>query len=823
MLTCLDECQVDESLWLISLLENARRTAEEPLKIVILTSKGTTGDERIAERLSKMPKEAFDIVDCCSDTANASDVGLAVSILINTDSRYADQAVLDELIELMSSWERDDDLVELFVSVLKSSQDHLRILSLLHSSLTTASDLVFELALEEIPVEHRPWAQNIFSWVLASRRPLRVCEFHVVSQLCDTNMNSNSSTQWYKKGHPANRYEVNNAIRRLRGLLRIQHGEIHFGHMRFRAWISGQTQESHSSKFPSAWYFQQREGGHDADILDMCLTYLSHLPDLDVSNLTLPYAIEYWTYHYKSVANSQAERVLTEVFWNEETLRRWISLYGSLSTLVTKPLPDCQHALAIATHFDLNDIIRRLLAGTTHEIEAWTEAMLESVRNGDLSTLHLILDATPVLLTFDDPILHQMVLEASSRGDAEILLDVLQRVQKPLHPIPDWKSLMTGKSDGSGESFLAEDTTGISRRQLSHHDDSVDTNQDDITQLKPQEGKGDHPADEQSTPFDWLSPAIYQASKFGLQDAVNLLLTLGANPNSLGWTGKSALAAACRRGHTNTARSLLDHGASVEKISGPNDYSPLVYACASGNAETVKLLLHMGASPEAKRKSDGWMPLHHACDWGTFTSVEALLTHKRFDEYSTTGRIEPLPIAVRRGKYQVTETLLRHGLDPNSHIESGSALWHAVTQRRLDLVQLLLDRKADPDFTPEGLDPPLVRAIKVGKIEIVKLLVDRGANIEKAESRATPKFHRTPLLTAVYFQNFIDTNQIVQYLLDNKADTNVVDELGYSPLWLAAYWGVSSFNSTFDGDELMLTVTLVHRYRAPVMSGSCQC
>ena len=72
---------------------------------------------------------------------------------------------------------------------------------------------------------------------------------------------------------------------------------------------------------------------------------------------------------------------------------------------------------------------------------------------------------------------------------------------------------------------------------------------------------------------------------------------------------------ACRNGHLETARLLLEHGAALESVDvcvvfpmfservctcvflqDEGDSSPLLYACSSGNDALVKLLLQQGAS-----------------------------------------------------------------------------------------------------------------------------------------------------------------------------------------------------------------------------------
>ena len=73
--------------------------------------------------------------------------------------------------------------------------------------------------------------------------------------------------------------------------------------------------------------------------------------------------------------------------------------------------------------------------------------------------------------------------------------------------------------------------------------------------------------------------------------------------------------------------------------------------------------------------------------------------------------------------------------------------------------------------------PPLVWAIDIENVDMVKLLLKAGANI-KFKDR-----HNRTLLWWAAFQNNVD---MVQLLLDTGADVNSKDNDGQAPLWCAA-------------------------------------
>ena len=59
-----------------------------------------------------------------------------------------------------------------------------------------------------------------------------------------------------------------------------------------------------------------------------------------------------------------------------------------------------------------------------------------------------------------------------------------------------------------------------------------------------------------------------------------------------------------------------------------------------------------------------------------------------------------------------------------------TALGCAVRHEDLEMVELLLDRNADPNFSNEGEDAPLMTAIGSGNIAIAKRLIEEGANFD---------------------------------------------------------------------------------------------
>lgn len=88
-------------------------------------------------------------------------------------------------------------------------------------------------------------------------------------------------------------------------------------------------------------------------------------------------------------------------------------------------------------------------------------------------------------------------------------------------------------------------------------------------------------------------------------------------------------------------------------------------------------------------------------------------------------------------------------------------LYLAVSNSDIDIVKFLLDNGADID---KCKSPPLHKAINLGNIEIVKVLIDYGADIEQVY------LGNSPLYLALCKRN----TTIIKYLLEKGADPNTL-------------------------------------------------
>jgi len=178
-------------------------------------------------------------------------------------------------------------------------------------------------------------------------------------------------------------------------------------------------------------------------------------------------------------------------------------------------------------------------------------------------------------------------------------------------------------------------------------------------------------------------------------------------------------------GHLEVVKYLLENGANINAI-GNLDYQSIHCAALEGHLEVVKYLLENGADINAKN-SDGYQPIH---------------------------------CAVFEGHLEVVKYLLENGADINAKDNVGKTpLYHAVYDCNMECIKYLILQGADVNISTEDNISPLHIAIKKNTdLEIIQLLVEAGANINKKDNNRT---------RPIDLVNFIESPVVYNYLKSN--------------------------------------------------------
>ncbi len=238
----------------------------------------------------------------------------------------------------------------------------------------------------------------------------------------------------------------------------------------------------------------------------------------------------------------------------------------------------------------------------------------------------------------------------------------------------------------------------------------------------------------------WLTPLMFAAREDAL-DSARLLLAAGADINARGADGKDSLSLALFDGSYDVADFLIDSGAKVNQQDAQR-FTPLFWAVDRRNMETAP--------------NFPWMQTR-----------------------------DPLPLIKK---------LLERGADPNTLINStprarmregsprivyATAVMRAALAGDLELVKLLLSYGADINIISDDRETVLMAACGTGfingyhrekppaeRLELVKLLVGMGQDVNAADN-----YGITPLMVAANLGHI----ELVKYLVEQGADLGAHD------------------------------------------------
>jgi ankyrin repeat protein len=340
-------------------------------------------------------------------------------------------------------------------------------------------------------------------------------------------------------------------------------------------------------------------------------------------------------------------------------------------------------------------------------------------------------------------------------------------------------------------------------------------------------------------------PALYEAAVNGDPAMVELLLKAGADANTTVSDGQTMLMTASRTGNVAVVKMLLDHGAKVNAIEGWHGENALIWAAAENHAAVVKLLIERGADPNAnathliyppmkKLAGDvfspyppgGLTPLMEAARQNALEAAQALVEGGAKVDDRDPENASAMVIAAANTHWDLANYLLEHGADPND-----GSIWMAAEERdsvqtihassnheetltSLDFIKNLLAKGAKTDSlltkaltakkalggnTVAPIDATaLWRAARSADLELMQLLLDHGADVNKASRNDS-----TPLMSAAQAGSLgggagnrdehsatdADLIKAIRLCMEYGGDVNAADSTGMTPLLLAASKG----------------------------------
>lgn len=241
--------------------------------------------------------------------------------------------------------------------------------------------------------------------------------------------------------------------------------------------------------------------------------------------------------------------------------------------------------------------------------------------------------------------------------------------------------------------------------------------------------------------------------------------------------GPASLKEAGRSGSLKIVKVLLDAGVwlKLEKI-GDDDYNhenAFGEMARYGSTAVAKLLIENYKDFYSLQMIIGAM-LKPAIMNGRLKTLKMLMRYKYM--FGPSKCYVPR-ICIASGHVKILEYFLtHHSVNP---IWKGCLL-NPIEKGHLEMVRYLIDLGANVDTRSKDRCPPLMLAVKSGNLEMVKLLLEKGAKIDRLAWR-----EMTPLMLATKFNNY----EMIQLLL--LEGSKIMKECRLDAAWFPIEYKVS--------------------------------
>jgi ankyrin repeat protein len=256
----------------------------------------------------------------------------------------------------------------------------------------------------------------------------------------------------------------------------------------------------------------------------------------------------------------------------------------------------------------------------------------------------------------------------------------------------------------------------------------------------------------------WYAPAVHFAAREGHVDAVRLLLESGADPEGNGLNDRNLIEMAKERGHELIAQMLEQERERRGRIAAQPTDHPIHRAAALGETEAVRAHLDADATLVSRGNRKGLTPLHCAVLGAHRPMVNLLLDRGSNVHARTPGDLEAIDFAVwgeRRVSSSDDMVRLLASRGATYDLTIASAVGDVVGVRRM------LDKQPSRiSETRPNRRRPLSAAVEFGRDDIVRLLLERGANPRWEPAEAVHSASRLGNLT------------MLKLLLEHGADAN---------------------------------------------------
>nr|XP_034977273.1 ankyrin-3-like [Zootoca vivipara] len=277
--------------------------------------------------------------------------------------------------------------------------------------------------------------------------------------------------------------------------------------------------------------------------------------------------------------------------------------------------------------------------------------------------------------------------------------------------------------------------------------------------------------------------ALFKAIQKDLHGIVAALIDKGTDKNALDEAQYTPLLVACEMGKTESAKVLIEKGASL-KDKTPDSSSALHLAVQAGASSIAKMLLSKGLDANIAGQGDQ-TPLHEAALHNKEGLVDLLIDGGAKIDSVTKELLTPLHVASYKGHVEVAQKLLRRKANVNvKDKQAKTALHLAAEAGNPAMVELLLNYNADSNATDKEKKTALHLAAMGGHLSAVKALLAKKTRFGAKDMDGC---------TSMHYATINGNVEILQALLAAGKNKNIDDKNIWrkTPLHLAAEHGHS--------------------------------
>lgn len=272
-------------------------------------------------------------------------------------------------------------------------------------------------------------------------------------------------------------------------------------------------------------------------------------------------------------------------------------------------------------------------------------------------------------------------------------------------------------------------------------------------------------------------PPLCIATANGNLEIVKILLDAGANVDATTRAGETALHMAIKNNHTDIVDLLLEAGPELEVHTTDTNETPLHYAASkSGSLATIVSLLRLGAKYDSSN-SRGQSPAEAALLANNIQGAVAIIraAHGQRNKLMKEKDLLLKHVERNQGRFSLGNELIADifsaACDPDSTV-----LIEAIKRNDAGLVEMFLNKGADPDRATAKGDRPIFVALECAAAPVVQTLVKHKADLAVRDAKGQSVLQAA--FEGSFAQDKDSMSAILDCLLSNGADATVTYQDG---------------------------------------------